>query len=140
MSRNRLLSLAILFASIAGCTETALPIKPIAGNYHLAEVNRAPLPSRDSLNPAEQTIENGTLTMTDSTYAYTVCVDSTGFTDPVCGDQRYAISDSGLVWWSPRGPSFVGTTSHISRALVVGQDTLIFNANDFALARLTFVR
>jgi hypothetical protein len=143
MPRTRLLPVVLLFASIAACGEPAtVTMKPLAGSYALAAVNNTPVPTADSLNGVLRTFRSGTLTITDSEYVYTVCVDSAGISTKICGADRAAISDSGLVWWSPGGASFVGTTSHISRALIVNRnrDSLIFNANDFATARFTFVR
>ena len=143
MSRNAPFIFAILVASVAACGEPAtVTLKPLAGSYALVAVNNTPVPTADSLNGAVRAFRSGTLTVSDSAYVYTVCVDSVGISNKICGVDRAAVSDSGLVWWSPGGASFVGTTSHISRALIVNRnrDSVTFNANDLATDRLTFVR
>ncbi len=98
------------------------------------------LPAAVTIDGTLRSVTSGTLTVNDSAYHYSVCVTATGATSATCGSGQTALVDSGRVVSAELGPSFIGWTNHISRALIVSGDTVSFQRNDLTTPRLDFVR
>jgi hypothetical protein len=136
------LPLVILLAAGAGaCSkDSTSPRDRIDGSFRLVRINETALPASVVLDGVPRTVTDGTLIVADSTYHVTLCANAGGATGSSCGAGKVAIIDSGYVWSTNSGVSFVGWTSHVSRALVISSDSLTFQRNDFLTPTLTFVR
>jgi len=137
----RRIALALALVSAACGADATAPATHIAGSYKLIAVNDSSLPLATVIDFVPRTVTNGTLTVTDSTYRFTICVGALGAAgDATCGAGKLSINDSGLVWSAGSGSSFIDRTSHNSRGLIVAGDTLEFQRSDLITPRLKFVR
>jgi hypothetical protein len=141
MDRISLLIAAVAATLVTGCgADSTAPRSALAGTYTLFAVDEIRLPATATIDGVMRTVTRGTLTVNDTAYHYTVCMNATGATDAACGTGQTALVDSGRVVHGEGGASFIGWTTHASRALVVSGDTLRFQRNDNVAPRFDFVR
>lgn len=124
-----------------GASDTASPIEGVTGSYHLVAVNRSALPVTVVLGGVSRSVTSGTLTVSDTSYAYAVCVNASGSqVQNPCGAGHLTVSGEGLVWSSDAGVSFVAPGTFSSRGLVVSGDSLTFRVDEPETPNFTFVR
>lgn len=141
MPRFSLLVAVTAAAGLAACgSDSTAPRSGIAGSYKLFAVDQIRLPALTTIDGAPRTVTSGMLTVNDTSYRYIVCISATGATSTDCGAGQNALIDSGRVVSAERGPSFIGWTTHVSRALIAARDTLSFQRNDLTTPRFDFAR
>jgi len=113
-------ALAAVVAIVAACGgATAGPSTPdIFGAYSLSAVNGAALPATAKVNGANQTFTSGSLTLTDTSYDFAVCVQSPGTTS-ACGSGFDALIEAGT-WYA------TGQTLIFNHSLDSGKETTTF--------------
>lgn len=136
-TRRIILALAVISAA-CGADATA-PKTHLAGSYKLIAVNDTILPVTTLIDFVPRTVTSGSLTVTDSSYKFTICVNAPGAVGgAACGAGKLSVTDSGLVLSSSAGSSFVQRGTFNSRGLIVSGDTLKFQRSDLATPTLKF--
>jgi hypothetical protein len=123
-SKTKLTALFVL-AVIAACGISAdAPETPdIFGTYSLSAVNGAALPATVKVNNVDQTFTSGSLSLTDSSYQFAVCVQSAGTTS-ACGPGYNAFRESGTWYATGMHLVFMHDTDGGTETATIGNEQL----------------